>query len=63
MATSKPAIRRVVSTTTDVILAAGPTVVALAAIGSSVAVAREIRPASLVIGKKRKDSNDQLLQP
>jgi hypothetical protein len=31
--------------------------------GSSVAVAREIKPASLVIGKQRKDSNDQLLQP
>ena len=31
--------------------------------GSSVAVAHEIRPASLVIGKQRKDSNDQLLQP
>ena len=31
--------------------------------GSSVAVAREIRPATLTIGKKRKDSNDELLLP
>jgi hypothetical protein len=31
--------------------------------GSSVAVAHEIAPASLRIGKPRKDSNDQLLQP
>jgi hypothetical protein len=31
--------------------------------GSSVAVAHEIKPATLTIGKPRKDSNDQLLQP
>ena len=31
--------------------------------GSSVAVEREITPATLVIGKKRRDSNDQLLLP
>jgi hypothetical protein len=31
--------------------------------GSSVAVANEIRPASLFIGKKRRDSNDRLLLP
>ena len=31
--------------------------------GSSVAVEEEIRPAELVIGKKRKDSNDRLLLP
>jgi hypothetical protein len=31
--------------------------------GSSVAVAHEIKPATLVIGKPRKDSNNQLLTP
>src|SRR3954447_1520564 len=31
--------------------------------GSSVAVAHEIKPATLVIGKQRKDSNNQLLTP
>ena len=31
--------------------------------GSSVAVAREVAPASLVVGKKRPDSNDKLLLP
>lgn len=31
--------------------------------GSSVAVAHEISPASLFIGKQRRDSNNQLLQP
>jgi hypothetical protein len=31
--------------------------------GSSVAVAHEIRPAELVVGKPRKDSNDRLLLP
>jgi hypothetical protein len=31
--------------------------------GSSVAVAHEIKPATLVIGKARKDSNNQLLTP
>jgi hypothetical protein len=31
--------------------------------GSSVAVAHEIRPASLIVGKKRRDSNDRLLLP
>ena len=31
--------------------------------GSSVAVEQEIRPAELVIGKRRKDSNDRLLLP
>jgi hypothetical protein len=31
--------------------------------GSSVAVAHEIKPAALVIGKERRDSNNQLLTP
>jgi hypothetical protein len=31
--------------------------------GSSVAVAHEIQPASLAVGKQRRDSNDQLLTP
>jgi hypothetical protein len=31
--------------------------------GSSVAVAHEIKPATLVVGKERKDSNNQLLTP
>ena len=31
--------------------------------GSSVAVAHEIKPATLVIGKQRRDSNNQLLTP
>ena len=31
--------------------------------GSSVAVPSEIRPGHLTIGRKRKDSSDQLLQP
>jgi hypothetical protein len=31
--------------------------------GSQVAVAQEIRPATLTIGKQRKDSNDRLLLP